>query len=453
MYVPAITGTALTLLASLAGAQEIPPSKLYPVTVPVRSAGVLDLATGAWNRSGSPDGSSASSAVVYDNTCSWTGGSFYFGPEDCEEVYDSGRVPSSTDPNAPAGATDDNLIDCFEISYCTAFATGSVSIQIALYEQLGPCVSTGGKPPGNGELAYFDLAGMGLPGDNTGSGLLACWTVSINVPGGGVCMRSDGDGVWDGSANLDNFGWSFGHDMDNALTGFASGPLIRADPTVSAFGSCTYTIPCGVDPSTGTACGTGLGVADQYYGNTDGSASGSPGGALCPGSIGTNCYWFGGAPVNPFASFHFKLQSAGPCATGNCAQVYCSNLQNPSTGNCVATIRGAGCQPSSGAGDYDVVLTGAENNKPVALIFGTNGRATTPFSNGTLCVAGPTKLSPRSNTGAAGGPCTGTNRITVNDPAGIDFAAGTQANFQYWIRDRASASGTDLSDGLEVIYQ
>lgn len=450
MHVPALATTALAVLASGVGAQELQPSRLYPVSVPVRSAGVLDLATGTWSRDPGLDGSST---AVYDNSCTWSGGSFYFGPEHCEDVYDSGRIPSTTDPATPAGATDDNLLESFEIAYCTPFATGSVSIQIALYEQMGPCIATGGKPPGNGELAYFDLAGTGLPGDNTGGGNLACWTVTVNIPGGGVCMRSDGDGVWDGSANLDNFGWSFGHDMDNSTFSSPSGPFIKADPSAGAFGACTYTIPCGVDPITGVHCGTGLGVADQYLGNTDGSPFGSGSSGSCPTSPGTNCYWFGGAPVNPFASFHFKLASAGSCAGGNCAQVYCTDLQEPSSGGCVATIRGAGCQPSSGAADYDVVVTGAQNNKPVALIYGTNGRATMPFSNGTLCVAGPIQLSPRFNTGSAGALCTGTTRITVNDPAGIDFPAGTQVNFQYWMRDRNSAAGTDLSDGLEVIYE
>ena len=132
---------------------------------------------------------------------------------------------------------DSQLVDNFQIQYCTwnQVAAGPIDIEILFYDKLnGDCV--GGIPPtsagshwsnkfpgGGGSstgpagllyavpgpaatTAYFDLAGLGLPG-STSVGFQACWVVVFDVSNTGWVMKSDGDGVFDNDGALDKFTW------------------------------------------------------------------------------------------------------------------------------------------------------------------------------------------------------------------------------------------------------
>ena len=476
-----LTAMAVVLLSGAAAAQSVDSSGIHPVTAPLRDAGTLDLSTGLW-RSGSGPALRASTPV-FDNTCTWTGGGFYAGPPHCMDIYDDGRIPSTSDPNAPVGATDDNLIDGFRIAYCTGHPTGAVAIAISFWDHNGgPCagwVAQQAIIPAtayNGATAYFDLSGTGLPGSAT-AGSLSCWTVTIdlsNTAGGGFCLLSDGDGSYQGTG--DEFNWAFQHEMDNSLYGTVSGPLIKAEPLAGAFGACTYNIACGVDPFSGAPCGTGRATSDQMWQNVDGCAvggagcSGVPPGS-CPNAPGSGCYFFGGWPANAWASFYMQMTSSGACGPGCTTPpvVYCSYTdpntttscgfdQCPSSGGCLAMISTsnmAGC-PQQDADDYDCLISGAEIDKN-AVIFGGFGRVGFAFSSGSLCVQPPIKRTPVQNTGNQGSvACTGTMSLRLNDPSStnpiLNLAPGTTANYQGWLRDPMGA-GTDVSDAIEITFE
>ncbi len=463
-----------------AGVAQIPAHRIHPVTVPVRDAGTLDLASGTWLGGAGPGARGQRSTVVFHNTCAWTGGVYYFGPEHCEDVYDEGRIPSTTSPGPPVGATDDNRIDSFQIGYCTHFPTGQVDIRIAFFERMDPCAGWTVQQPivqstgYNGATAYFDLSGLGLPGDNAGGGNLACWSVTIdlsNTLNGGFCVLSDGDGSWSGIDN-NEFGWAFQHENDNAVYGFG-GPLLGGDPLVASWGACSYTIPCGTDPWSGLACGTGLGTQYEFWLNTDGTPVGGPvNTALCPNGGNTGCYWFQGPP-DPPASFWMKMTSSGSCDIPWCdppafyclykdpePATACGFKQCPSSGGCRAAMftSSIAMQPVSDADDYDVGFLGAQTGKP-GLIFGTtSGRASiSPFSSGTLCCWPPISRSPVRNTGTQGAPCTGLLELRINRPGSaipiLNPRPGTVVNYQGWMRDPMSAAGTDVTDAVEVTFQ
>lgn len=450
------------LLCGAAAAQDSDTSRWSPVTVPIRDAGTLNLATGAWTAS-RPD----ASTVVYDNTCRWTGGNVYAITKECEDAYDEGRIPSPSDPNAPSGANLDNWIDGIQIAYCTAFPTGSVDINVGFFDHNGggcagwlpqaqPLITA---PTYNGATAFYDLSGMGLPGDNGGGGTLACWIVNIDLANNGFCLMSDGDGSFTGSE--DQFNWSMRHEMPELLYGIGSGPLIAAEPLTGAFGDCTYNLPC---PG---GCGTGLGTEDMHWANMDGTAVGAPTCTACPNCAATNCYWFGGWPVNPWASFWLEMTSPGWC-TGWPPTVYCSYLdpntgtacgfdQCASSGGCKAmiTTSNPADMPHQNADDYDILVSGAEINKSAVIFGGVNGQASIPFSSGTLCVKPPIKRTPPQATGGSAA-CTGTMSLRINDPASsnpiLNAAPGTTVGYQGWLRDPMGV-GTDVSDGVEVVFQ
>lgn len=442
----------LALSSPLALAQHQDPTRMYPITVPIRDAGVLNLETGRWQRA--MTGANQGSTLVYNNTCNSSSGSFYYGMEHCEEVYGSGRIPSPSDPGAPAGATDDNMIDSYSICYCTPFATGQVDIQIGFIEQAAGCTNPQGKAPTGSELAYFDLSGTGLPGDNAGGGNLSCWTVTLNVANGGFCMMSDGDSVWDNSASDDNFNWIFSHDMNQAAFGIASGPCIAGNPSVSTFGGCSYTVACGSDPITAAPCGTGLAVADQFWLNADNHGGAVYPPASCPlaASMGSSCYSFGGWPMNNYSNFYLQMTSSGPCCpVASGATGYCTAAQGNSSTGCFAQIYSTCANPVPGANDCAVELQLANSRVPSLLVYSVSGRATVPFGTGQLCLQAPLSKGKVFGTGGSL-PCCGTGSVPINDPGTIDFPSGTTAQFQFLILVPGSPFVMDLSDAIELVY-
>ena len=400
---------------------------------------------------------------MFNNTCTWLGGVYYGGIEHCEDIYDEGRLPSTSDPNAPLGATDDNLISSFQIAYCTAYPTDSVDIKISFWNYNGgSCAGWTAQRPivpphYNGATAYIDLAGKGLPGDNQGGGNLACWIVTIdlsNTPNGGFCLLSDGDGSWNGWH--DEFTWAFQHEMDNAVYGTASGPIAAAEAYVGFPGTCTYTMPCATDPNLGHPCGTGLGWGDQFWLNVDGSPNGGPPSASCPSGGITSCS-MGCWPGCPSFSFWMKMDRSGPCS-GEPYQVYCTGKANSQ--GCVPILEASGQPDSSSQSGFLVTAKDVVKNKP-GITFWGNAPNNLAFHNGILCVQPPLKrVGPPIHSGSGFPDCHGGTNAgqLVFDYNAVAFqhpgiGLGSTIYAQVWYRDPAvDPFGDGLTDAIEIRY-
>lgn len=470
MYRSWMIAAGVALSCAVASAQYSDPSRAHPVTVPIRHAGSLDWSTKTWSRK--PMAPEATNRIIFNNTCPWwQGGGTYVTVEDCEDFYDSGRVPSPNDPNGPAGTTIDNLVTSFDFGYCTPWPTGQVDIRYGFYDNFGgSCINyqVVGKAPHGIEAAYFDFgaaSGNPLPGDNSGGGTLSCWIVTINLANSGsFCLQSDGDGTWENSDDVDSFNIVFQNENDVLTYSIGAGPLFGGEILTGTFGACTYNVPCGTDPGYGP-CGTGRNTTDGLWINVD---KGSPAGGMCPtgAGAGSSCYVFGnGWPASAWASMHGLIESPGGCSGGTPPVHYCGYadpstttacgfMSCPSSSGCQATIATSNPAngPTSGASDYDVTFSGSEIGKPAIIFFGLNGTATIPFSSGLLCIKPPLKRTAPGSTGGTAA-CTGTHSLTINDPATpVNQPSGTTVHYQGWLRDPMGV-GTDLSDGIELIFQ
>jgi hypothetical protein len=148
---------------------------------------------------------------------------------------------------------------------------------------------------------------------------------------------------------------------------------------------------------------------------------------------------------------------------------------DPQVVYCTSKINSQGCSPaiasfgvpsaSSNAG-FSVRATNELNQKSGLLFYGVNGRASSPFQGGTLCVAAPIKRAPPQNSGgsSSGSDCTGAFSIDMNAFAsgvlgGAPLAAlqmpGTTVDCQWWSRDPGFAppDNTSLSDALEYVVE
>jgi len=454
-----IAAGAVLLCSAAYSQQRIDPSRIYPITAPIQDAGVLNWTTKTWTPASAATQLQAGTVKIFDNTCTWAGGGYYGGIENCEDLYDEGRIPSSTTgPRGTKGATNDNNLVAFQIGYCTTAVTGTVDMKIAFWDNLnGRCVGVAPPtPPPISTTAncYFDLAGAGLPG-STDNVSLACWLVTLGFANTPCCLLSDGDGNWDNDADADLFNWSFQQENGHPV-GVPNGFIISGEPAASPVGGCTYRIPCGTDPIYGSPCGSGLDAWDGFWINVDGVAPGDTASGLCPTGVapfgGTNCYFFGGYPANPFASAWLTLESAGDCqgCTGGFS-TYCTSKTN-SLG-CLPVITGTGT-PSAGRNTAPFFLrtNQALAGKAGLLFYGINGPNAAPFQGGHLCVLPPTKRTPLQTSTATGAPpCTGVFSINFN--AHIQSGTDPELNYgrevwaQWWTRDSGVASGTSLTNG------
>ncbi len=375
----------LCVMPGPSSGQEMDPSRLYPITAPIRDAGTFHYTTQTWTTR--PERSS-SKTTVYNNTCTWHGGLAYFAMEHCEEIYDDGRIPSPSDPYAPMGATQDNLISSYQVCYCTFHLPGTTDFSFGFYDNLGGNCAGGvppspPAPPANGAVAYHTFPGT-LPG--CGSATIACWIVTIDLSGGSeFCLASDGDGDFDDDPSQDNFTWLFQHNMPSWQTGgLRTGPLQAAEPVLATFGSCTYDIPCGSDPSWGHPCGTGLGSHDGLWVNVDGSQVGGPPGVACPqgSSSGSNCYSFGGWPSSPWGSIWLELRSSSTCS-GASFELYCTGKLN--SHGCEPYLTATGVPDASAQNGFVVAANDVVRNK-FGISFWGDTPQSLPFHNGTLCV-------------------------------------------------------------------
>jgi hypothetical protein len=482
MFRSSLIAAGAVLLCSTAAAQQrLDPARMVPITGPIKDAGTVDVTTGKWTKPShqahNTQKSGTSIITVFKNNCTWTGGGYYAGFQSCEWNFDEGRVPSTSDPNAPSGAQDMNVMESFQFSYCTFVPTSSLptgyDAEVAFYDNNnGNCVGLVAQqpPPVSAQAtAYFNLAVLGLPG-STGAGFQACWLITANVSNSGWVMASDGEGTFNNNQATDKFTWAQAQNSANtpAASPTPDGFIITGEPnTAPGYGSCSYSIACGTDAIFGNTCGTGLDAFDNSWINVDGVAAGSTAGALpaCPDSVaqygfGTNCYYFGGWPTNPFASYWLVLKARGDAGP----DIFCT-ARTTSCGS-VPTIGGPAGSLDLNAGTGTFNVTNGPCPDPPAggpgiLIHTAAGEDLTPSSLpfGFLCINTPFFRGPVA-TAVSGGPTNCDANYTWNfglyaaTNAGLfGLVAGNTLHMQPWCRDPANSVNppggvANLSTGL-----
>jgi hypothetical protein len=462
MFRSSLIAASAVLLCSAAFAQNrLDTSRTYPVTVPVKDAGVFNWSTKKWVPKSQVSRLRAQSLLVYNNTCTWTGGFYYGGLEDCEEVYDEGRIPSSTDPAELLGATDDNAINFFQIGYCTYHPTGTVDIEIAFFDSLGGfCIgfTPPTPPPISGQAtAYADLGAAGFLPGSSALGFQACWIVGVSIGNGGFCLQSDGNGTWDNDSDADRFNWMFRQNNPTVGTN-QNGHLITGEPSMAA-NACTYDQPCATDPNLGLPCGHGYDSFDAFWINVDGSIGGSPS-LGCPGGVpGSGCYFFGGYPGNPFAGNWLAMGSAGACAgcDGDITTFCTAAGTTGSGGTCIPTISSTGVPSPRNLAPFTITISNLELNKSGFPIYSydANYPAGPNWGQYFRCAPAPVQRSALQNSGTSGGLCGGTHALDFNDymathpsALGAPFNAGDNLIVQGFFRDPPSKKQSGFSNAL-----
>ena len=400
---------------------DAPAPMLRRVDAPLQKH-TFEWSTQSWVSSGELD-ETPSNQVVYDNTCQ----SIVFSPpvDPCNTYSMAGRIPSTGDPKAPVGATDDNLIVAFTFQYATTSTLPS--IEIKFFDLLGPCVSPAGEVP----VADYTFAS--LPGSAT-AGVISYHEMRVDISAAPFCLMSDGDGVWDNTANMDSFTWSF-----NSYTPNDTGPVLAGDSLTAPEGNCTYGNPCG------PCGGTGLDSANNFWIEED-----SPG---CGGSA-TACYWYGGWPQ---ANFSMQLESLGDCGTPN---TYCT--AGTSANSCQALLSATGTASASASSGFTVTASTVEGNKDGLFFIGTSGAQALPWGSGTSyrCIVPPTKrMGLMLGTGTSG-LCDGSFNRDFNavwcpscPKPSKNPGVGVVTYAQLWYRDPMNTSNrtSSLSDGLQFV--
>lgn len=148
----------------------------------------------------------------------------------------------------------------------------------------------------------------------------------------------------------------------------------------------------------------------------------------------------------------FLLRATG---SGNTPTTYCTAKVN--SAGCTPQISFVGTPSASASAGFHVFGTSVLNRAPGLLVYGTNGRATTPFGGATLCLAAPLRRTPVQNSGgsAVGVDCSGSYHLDfaawVASGADPTLVAGTTVNAQWYSRDTGFAppGNVGLTNALE----
>jgi hypothetical protein len=153
--------------------------------------------------------------------------------------------------------------------------------------------------------------------------------------------------------------------------------------------------------------------------------------------------------------------SSGACCTA--AVVYCTAKVN-SLG-CTPVIASSGASSASQSSGFIISGANVRNLKPGLLLYGTGGRAASPFSGGLLCMLPPLKRGPGVDSGGNPAPandCSGVYLLDMNNfasgaqggnPLPALSIPGTAVDCQWWGRDQGfpAPNNVTLSNALEFV--
>jgi V8-like Glu-specific endopeptidase len=125
----------------------------------------------------------------------------------------------------------------------------------------------------------------------------------------------------------------------------------------------------------------------------------------------------------------------------------CSLFQGYCTSGSLGSVISATGSSSIAANDMVLHASNIPSNKNGLFFYGSN-KQSTPFGNGTRCVASPTLRLPLLNSGAGNTLDFAVNYGALSGPGAI--SAGDLWNFQCWFRD--GVGPFDLSNGLQVTF-
>jgi hypothetical protein len=404
------------------------------ITVPIKDAGILRMATGTWDRS--PGSTLAlGSETIFNNNAP----SGYFNPQDAPQTQiGEGRVPSSSSEGTAAAYT----VNCWQIAYCTNDLIGPVVDASGIwYNDYSSCSDPqvdGGIGSLPSAVAGSNLA-TGMPG-TIGIGTQSCWIVTIDLSATSdvFTIGGDTDGTFDnlsGNPELDSFGWAV--TITNIGVSTTTGLLIAGDPNNAGHGA-------GTDPAWGFAPGpdgTGLDEVDQFWITDTANASND------------GCYWFGGYPTNSIWGGHWH-QLQGDDGAGGPFTNYCPQPSVNSTG-------GASTLTATGSGSIsanDLVLTADSLPSQPGIFIAGPSAAATPLFCGNLCI-GFGGLQRFTSTASPAGGVISVN-VDYNDvtqvPGGLNVIAGASYFYQRWNRDPAhfAACGdvATFSSAVQVLH-
>ena len=148
---------------------------------------------------------------------------------------------------------------------------------------------------------------------------------------------------------------------------------------------------------------------------------------------------------------------------GNCTGTpvtYCTAKLNSLF--CVPAILSNGVPSASSGSGFVVQGSNVRNLKPGLLLYGVNGRASTPFQGGFLCISPGVRRSTAVNSGGSpsGNDCTGVYSIDMNafavgalggTPSPALTIVGTVVDCQFWGRDPGfpAPNNSTLTNALE----
>lgn len=376
--------------------------------------------------------------IVYNNNCI-QGTLFFAGMSAGDAFLDNGEVPSSSNGEL-AGCDDMLVMNGFTFGYCADQPT--VDAMICFYELHDNCSAITGA---TGSTCWYTLTG--LPGSNTGIPL--CWALTVDLMGTTIewPFLADGDGVWNGSAAQDTFGYTY--EILN-VTGTATGIILAGEPIHLGQG-CDFAVGSVYEPAdpTGTSPqGTGYGSTDSFGLNVLGTYAG--------------CFFFGGWPANPWSSYYMVVFEEDAGCGGGLETVVCDST-NYGTGGIPACPCGNAAGPGEGCfhtGGVGAMLTVEDNTvgnfgctasqcavgNGGQFVAGTAmGGAAPPIYEGVTCVGGSTnRLLPGFESSPGVRQTTGGALIT----AGTIFSPGNTYWLVYWYRDVAGGPTPCGSSGM-----